>query len=166
METSAAGRQSYCGRCRLGITISGSAARRAWVGALGWRFCSEILFFPAIRRRSQTPTRHRPARRMAEYFTSDVPGSRCHRPSRSAEGSAQAKPVFAGIFEGQILRIQNTVAVNYAGVPALPCPFLCRKSDFPVTSIQLIGPANSEAALLNIGRLIEAPDDHRGVAAR
>jgi amidase len=60
-----------------------------------------------------------------------------------------------GIFEARFLEIQNTVAVNYAGVPALALPIPLPGKKFPVTSIQLIGPPNSEAALLNIGRLIE-----------
>ena len=61
-----------------------------------------------------------------------------------------------GIFEARFLKIQNTVAVNYAGVPALALPIPLPGESFPVTSIQLIGPPKSEAALLNIGRLIEA----------
>ena len=60
-----------------------------------------------------------------------------------------------GIFEARFLKIQNTVAVNYAGVPALALPIPLPGQKFPVTSIQLIGPPNSEAALLNIGRIIE-----------
>jgi amidase len=60
-----------------------------------------------------------------------------------------------GIFEARFLKIQNTVAVNYAGVPALALPIPLPGESFPVTSIQLIGPPKSEAALLNIGRLIE-----------
>ncbi len=60
-----------------------------------------------------------------------------------------------GIFEARFLNIQNTVAVNYAGVPALALPVPLPGNKFPVTSIQLIGPPNSEAALLNIGRLVE-----------
>jgi amidase len=60
-----------------------------------------------------------------------------------------------GIFEARFLKIQNTVAVNYAGVPALAVPIPLPNADFPVTSLQLIGPPNSEAALLNIGRLVE-----------
>jgi amidase len=60
-----------------------------------------------------------------------------------------------GIFEARFLKIQNTVAVNYAGVPALALPIPLPGERFPVTSIQLIGPPKSEAALLNIGRLIE-----------
>jgi Asp-tRNA(Asn)/Glu-tRNA(Gln) amidotransferase A subunit family amidase len=59
------------------------------------------------------------------------------------------------IFEARFMDIQNTVAVNYAGVPALALPIPLPGERFPVTSIQLIGPPNSEAALLNIGRLIE-----------
>jgi amidase len=60
-----------------------------------------------------------------------------------------------GIFEARFLAIQNTVAVNYAGVPALALPIPLWGERFPVTSIQLIGPPKSEAALLNIGRLAE-----------
>lgn len=60
-----------------------------------------------------------------------------------------------GVFEARFLDIQNTVAVNYAGVPALALPIPLPGERFPVTSIQLIGPPKSEAALLNIGRLIE-----------
>ncbi|HEY5707328.1 MAG TPA: amidase [Terrimicrobiaceae bacterium] len=60
-----------------------------------------------------------------------------------------------GIFEARFLEIQNTVAVNYAGVPALALPIPLPGAKFPVTSIQLIGPPKGEAALLNIGHLIE-----------
>jgi amidase len=60
-----------------------------------------------------------------------------------------------GIFEARFLNIQNTVAVNYAGVPALALPIPLPNARFPVTSLQLIGPPNDEAALLNIGRIVE-----------
>ena len=60
-----------------------------------------------------------------------------------------------GIFEASFLKIQNTVAANYAGVPALALPITLWGERFPVTSIQLVGPPKSEAALLNIGRLVE-----------
>ncbi len=60
-----------------------------------------------------------------------------------------------GLFEGRFLKIQNTVAVNYAGVPALAVPLPLPGAKFPVTSVQFIGPERSEAALLNIGRLVE-----------
>ncbi|RBP46553.1 Asp-tRNA(Asn)/Glu-tRNA(Gln) amidotransferase A subunit family amidase [Roseimicrobium gellanilyticum] len=63
---------------------------------------------------------------------------------------------FTAIFEAKFIKIQNTVAVNYAGVPAVAIPVPLHKSGaFPVTSVQFVGPANSEAALLNIGRLAE-----------
>ncbi len=61
-----------------------------------------------------------------------------------------------GLFEGRFLKIQNTVAVNYAGVPALAVPLPLVGEMFPVTSVQFIGPNRSEAALLNIGRLVES----------
>lgn len=60
-----------------------------------------------------------------------------------------------GAFESKVLAMQNTVAVNYAGNPALAIPIPLEKAQFPVTSLQLIGPPNSEAQLLNIGRLVE-----------
>jgi Asp-tRNA(Asn)/Glu-tRNA(Gln) amidotransferase A subunit family amidase len=57
--------------------------------------------------------------------------------------------------EGQMLQVQNTVPVNYAGNPALAQPVPLRNAGFPVTSMQLIGPKFSEARLLNAGRIIE-----------
>lgn len=60
-----------------------------------------------------------------------------------------------GLLEAQMLQLQNTVPVNYAGVPALALPVPLKGSDFAVTSLQLIGPNNSEAKLLNAGRFVE-----------
>lgn len=60
-----------------------------------------------------------------------------------------------GLFEAAVLDMQCTVAVNFAGNPALAVPVPLVGADFPVTSIQLLGPPKGEAALLNIGRLIE-----------
>jgi amidase len=57
-----------------------------------------------------------------------------------------------GIFEAKFLDIQNTVAVNYAGVPGWPCRFRSWLKKFAVTSIQLIGTTISEAALRSIRR--------------
>jgi amidase len=54
-----------------------------------------------------------------------------------------------------MLQLQNTVAVNFAGNPALAVPVPLRRAKASVTSLQLIGPNRSEAALLNAGRLIE-----------
>lgn len=59
-------------------------------------------------------------------------------------------------FEARVLRLQNTAAVNFAGVPALALPIPIRDRAVSVTSLQLVGPRRSEAALLNAGRLIEA----------
>ena len=61
----------------------------------------------------------------------------------------------AVLFEAQILVLQNTVAVNFAGNPALAMPIPLDNKIFPATSLQLVGPRLSEAALLNAGRLIE-----------
>jgi amidase len=62
------------------------------------------------------------------------------------------------VFELQVFDMQNTVAVNFAGNPALamPIPMPVKGKTAPVTSLQLIGPRLSEAELLNAGRLIEA----------
>lgn len=61
-----------------------------------------------------------------------------------------------GLLEGLILRMQNTVAVNFAGNPALAMPIPLRHSAVRLTSLQLVGPPRSEAELLNAGRLVEA----------
>ena len=45
------------------------------------------------------------------------------------------------------LALQNTVAVNYAGNPAIAIPIPYQRRGFPVTSVQLIGPHLSEAGL-------------------
>lgn len=60
-----------------------------------------------------------------------------------------------GIEEARVLELQNTVAVNFAGNPALAMPIPLRYSIVPVTSLQLVGPRRSEAELLNAGRLVE-----------
>jgi amidase len=60
------------------------------------------------------------------------------------------------LLEARVLAAQNTVAVNFAGNPALAIPIPVADKSIPVTSLQLVGPRYSEAALLNAGRLIEA----------
>ncbi len=60
------------------------------------------------------------------------------------------------VLEARVLNVQNTVAVNFAGNPALAVPVPLRHESFPVTSLQLVGPKFSEAELLNAGRLVEA----------
>lgn len=57
-------------------------------------------------------------------------------------------------FEVRMFGLQNTQAVNLAGVPALAMPIPLAHESSP-TSLQLIGPNGSEAALLNAGRLVE-----------
>jgi amidase len=66
-------------------------------------------------------------------------------------------PVVGGtpIFEALVLAMQNTVAVNFAGNPALAMPVPIEDKNIPVTSLQLIGPRLSEARLLSTGRLVE-----------
>jgi amidase len=71
------------------------------------------------------------------------------------------------ILDAYVLQLQNTVAVNFAGNPALAVPVPLRggkgartligaRSDkTPLTSLQLIGPRLAEADLLNAGRLVE-----------
>jgi amidase len=75
---------------------------------------------------------------------------------------------YIAALEAQILNQQNTVAVNFAGNPALAIPIPVNDKDIPVTSLQLVGPRLSEAQLLNAGRLIEAerPQLDRQVNAR
>ena len=59
------------------------------------------------------------------------------------------------LLEARVLNLQNTVAVNFAGNPALAVPVPLRHESFPVTSLQLVGPKLGEAELLNAGRLVE-----------
>ena len=61
-----------------------------------------------------------------------------------------------GLTELRMLELQNTAPVNFAGNPALAVPIPLRHASVPVTSLQLVGPRLSEAALLNAGRLVEA----------
>lgn len=69
-----------------------------------------------------------------------------------------AVPFFRGTpaFEAVVLAAENTAAVNLAGNPALAIPIPVDDEIVPVTSLQLVGPPLSEAALLNAGRLVEA----------
>ena len=64
--------------------------------------------------------------------------------------------------EARVLIMQNTAAVNFAGNPALAIPIPVQDKYVPLTSLQLVGPRFSEAALLNVGRLIEAERSHLG----
>ena len=60
----------------------------------------------------------------------------------------------SALFEARALALQNTVAVNYAGNPAIAIPVPYQERGFPVTSVQLIGPPRSEADLVNAARFI------------
>ncbi|MFL6527857.1 MAG: amidase family protein, partial [Chthoniobacterales bacterium] len=72
-------------------------------------------------------------------------------------------PFFGGTvaFEVRALALQNTQAVNFAGVPALAIPIPIPHQSVPVTSLQLVGPRMGEADLLNAGRLVEAAVKNR-----
>jgi amidase len=65
------------------------------------------------------------------------------------------------LFEARMLRTQNTVAVNYAGFPAVAIPVPMGNSKVP-TSLQLVGPRLSEARLVNAARLIESSQKTAG----
>lgn len=60
-----------------------------------------------------------------------------------------------GILEALVLGMQNTVAVNFAGNPALAMPVPVLNEPVPVASLQLVGPKLSEGKLLNAGRIVE-----------
>jgi Asp-tRNA(Asn)/Glu-tRNA(Gln) amidotransferase A subunit family amidase len=61
------------------------------------------------------------------------------------------------VFEWMVFNMQNTLAVNFAGNPALAIPIAMppEGKKKPVTSLQLIGPRLSEAGLINAARLLE-----------
>lgn len=67
-------------------------------------------------------------------------------------------PLFGGTiaFEVRALALQNTQAVNFAGVPALAMPVPIAHENGRYASLQLIGRPFTEAQLLNAGRLVEA----------
>ena len=71
---------------------------------------------------------------------------------------APRKPLFgrSALFEARVLALQNTVAVNYAGNPAIAIPISLRGRGLPLTSLQLVGPNLSEARLVNAARLLAA----------
>lgn len=77
-------------------------------------------------------------------------------------------PLFLGtpLFETEVLALQNTAGVNFAGNPALAVPVPVRDKRVPLTSLQLVGPRLSEAELLNAGRLIEAARAQTAPAAQ
>jgi Asp-tRNA(Asn)/Glu-tRNA(Gln) amidotransferase A subunit family amidase len=67
----------------------------------------------------------------------------------------------SALLELRVFDIQNTVAVNLAGNPALALPIPLEGKALPVTSLQLVGPPRSEAELLNAGRLVESKTTRR-----
>ena len=62
----------------------------------------------------------------------------------------------SALLEARVLALQNTVAVNYAGNPAIAIPIPYPDRHFPVTSLQLIGPRFDEVGLVNAARMIVA----------
>ncbi len=61
------------------------------------------------------------------------------------------------VFEWMVFNMQNTLAVNFAGNPAIAIPIAMPREGkkTPMTSLQLIGPRLSEAGLINAARLLE-----------
>ncbi len=61
------------------------------------------------------------------------------------------------LFEWMVFNMQNTLAVNFAGNPAIAIPIAMppEGKKTPVTSLQLIGQRRSEAGLINAARLLE-----------
>lgn len=66
-------------------------------------------------------------------------------------------PFFGGssaLFESKVLGLQNTVPVNLAGVPAIALPIHLDRDRGRITSLQFVGPNNSEAQLVNLARIV------------
>ncbi|MDX2081346.1 MAG: amidase [Terrimicrobiaceae bacterium] len=57
--------------------------------------------------------------------------------------------------ESLVFSQQNTVAVNYAGNPAIAIPVPIEDDSVPVTSLQLIGPRLADAELIRAAAIIE-----------
>ena len=91
------------------------------------------------------------ARELAKVDFIAVPTMRTLPPACPLWGSSVA-------FEWMVFNSQNTVAVNFAGNPALavPIPLPTQGKTHPVTSLQLVGQRLGEAQLLNAGRLLAA----------
>jgi Asp-tRNA(Asn)/Glu-tRNA(Gln) amidotransferase A subunit family amidase len=75
------------------------------------------------------------------------------------------KPIFgrSAFFEARLLGLQNTVAVNYAGNPAVAIPIPLNGRRLPA-SLQLIGKNFSEAQLVNAARLLTSEEQPKPVA--
>jgi Asp-tRNA(Asn)/Glu-tRNA(Gln) amidotransferase A subunit family amidase len=67
----------------------------------------------------------------------------------------------SALFEARMLNLQNTVAVNYAGNPAIAIPIPYQEHGFPVTSVQLIGSPLGEGELVNAAQFIMAAKEAR-----
>jgi amidase len=62
-------------------------------------------------------------------------------------------------FESRVLGMQNTVAVNYAGNPAIAIPIPMEGEKVTLTSLQLIGREKSEPELLNAARVFTSKSE-------
>jgi Asp-tRNA(Asn)/Glu-tRNA(Gln) amidotransferase A subunit family amidase len=61
----------------------------------------------------------------------------------------------SAFLELRVLGIQNTVAVNFAGNPALAVPVPAGIAKSPLASLQLVAPPRHEAELLRAGQIVE-----------
>lgn len=62
----------------------------------------------------------------------------------------------SALLELRVLKIQNTVAVNYAGNPAIAMPIPANIPRAPLSSLQLIAPPRHEAELIRAGQIVES----------
>jgi Asp-tRNA(Asn)/Glu-tRNA(Gln) amidotransferase A subunit family amidase len=69
----------------------------------------------------------------------------------------------SAFFEARLLGLQNTVAVNYAGNPAVAIPIPLNGQRLPA-SLQLIGKNFGEAQLVNAARLLTSEEQPKPVA--
>jgi Asp-tRNA(Asn)/Glu-tRNA(Gln) amidotransferase A subunit family amidase len=60
------------------------------------------------------------------------------------------------VFEARVFGLQNTIAFNYSGTPALAIPIPIEGKPVLMTSLQLAGPRMSEAELLNAARFLRS----------
>jgi amidase len=132
---------------KLGVSLTTSAAIELGKVQLDTRYKGAL--------RAREKWRQAVARVLGEVDFIAVP---------TLNGLPPLKPLFGrnALFEARVLALQNTVAVNYAGNPAVAIPIHLH-GRLP-TSVQLIGRNFSEAQLIHAAQLLTSEEQPKPVA--